>query len=222
MRLASAAEVGFALREVADEDDAAAAGVDAERMGADDAEAAAVLAVVALARRVVPRPPSLVDGAPVVDGEVVPDVGEAPADDVVAVHVPHHLRGVLRVVGAVRVVDDELADRREPPLAGGDRLVGTPLGPGDDRRRGDPRRGRGSLLGRRAGGRQGGRGQRRDGRLQPVLTELRGLERRGDRVGEGVGQQGGERHRRDPADPGPAEEGPAVDGGCGVARVVGQ
>ena len=73
-----------------------------------------------------------------------------------------------------------------------------------------------------AGGRQGGRGQRGEGRLQLVLTELRGLERRRDRVGEGVGQQGGERHRRDPADPGPAEEGPAVDGGCGVARVVGQ
>ena len=55
-----------------------------------------------------------------------------------------------------------------------------------------------------------------EGRLQLVLAELRGLERRGDRVGEGVGQQGGERHRRHPADPGPAEEGPAVDGGCGV------
>ena len=92
MRLAERGRGRLALREVADEDDAAAAGVDAERMGADDAEAAAVLAVVALARRVLPRPPSLVDGAPVVDGEVVPDVGEAPADDVVAVHVPHHLR----------------------------------------------------------------------------------------------------------------------------------
>ena len=73
-----------------------------------------------------PVPSALVDAAPVVDHEVVPHVGVAPAEHVVLVGLAHPAGRVGGVRGRRRVVDDQLAHGRVGPLRGADGLVGAP------------------------------------------------------------------------------------------------
>ena len=114
-----------------------------EDVGADDPVVVEVLAGGLLAGGVVAGVTALVDPALVVDEEVVADVVPAVALDVVGVDRPHRGRrvGVGPVRRRHRVVDEQLRDRRVLPVVLADRLVGAPLGPGDDGRLGHRRLG---------------------------------------------------------------------------------
>ena len=78
----SEASVGADLRVVAEQHDAAAARVEVQRVGPDDAEAVGRLTRVHLAVRVVACPSPFVDATALVDHEVVRDVGPVAALDV--------------------------------------------------------------------------------------------------------------------------------------------
>ena len=124
------------LRVIAEQHDAAAAGVEVQRVGADDAEAIGRLTGAHLAVCVVACPSPFVDATALVDHEVVRDVGPVAALDV-------ELVDAADVCGGVgshrrrRVMHDQLLDRSEGAIRRALRLVSAPAGPGDDDRRRD-------------------------------------------------------------------------------------
>jgi hypothetical protein len=154
---------GFAVGEVPEQGHAGRAGVVLLDLGADDAVAEHVFPGWLLTGGVVPRPAPFVDIALVVDEEVVSDVVPAPALHVIGVDRPHGGRRVFVSPARDGVVDEELRDRGVLLVVLADRLVGAPLGPGDDRRLGhrpllglDGGGGRRRLAGRRRGRRRQG------------------------------------------------------------------
>ena len=130
---------GARLHEVADQGDAARAGVAALGVPTDDGVARTVLARVQLALAVRPSATSLEDLSVRTDQEVVADVGEAATHHVQLVPEAHRGSRVLHEVRARRVVHDDLAERCiADDVVVADRFVGTPLGTSDDRRGRDP------------------------------------------------------------------------------------